>query len=252
LVRDLNVAVTGGGNSAGQAAIHLAKFARHVTLIVRGNSLNKDMSDYLVNQIKATPNIEVRVSTDIIGGDGRDRLERITVRDKTRNVVDGVPAELLFALIGATPQTDWLDGTVQRDAKGFIRTGHEVDLDAFPPARKPGSFETSLPGVFAVGDVRLGSTKRVATAVGDSAGAVQNIHQYIEDGERAARGKRQNPAPLYMEANLAPADAANSATQSSRGASTLAIRTDIVTSAPPAEASAAGTPAERPAAGEAA
>ena len=110
LVRDLNVAVTGGGNSAGQAAIHLAKFARRVTLVVRGNSLNKDMSDYLVNQIKATPNIDVRVSTHIIGGDGKDRLERITVRDKARNVVDNVPTELLFALIGATPQTDWLDG----------------------------------------------------------------------------------------------------------------------------------------------
>ena len=133
LVRDLDVAVTGGGNSAGQAAIHLAKFARRVTLVVRGNSLNKDMSDYLVNQIQATPNIEVRVSTDIIGGDGKDRLERITVRDKARNVVDNVPAELLFALIGATPQTDWLDGIVQRDAKGFIRTGHDVDLDLFRP-----------------------------------------------------------------------------------------------------------------------
>jgi thioredoxin reductase (NADPH) len=170
LVRDLNVAVTGGGNSAGQAAIHLAKFARRVTLVVRGNSLNKDMSDYLVNQIKATPNIEVRVSTDIIGGDGKDRLERITVRDKGRNVVDNVPVELLFALIGATPQTAWLDGIVQRDAKGFIRTGHDVDLDAFPRSRGPMSFETSVPGVFAVGDVRFGSTKRVATAVGESAG----------------------------------------------------------------------------------
>jgi thioredoxin reductase (NADPH) len=104
------------------------------------------MSDYLVNQIRATPNIDVRISTDIIGGDGRDRLEHITVRDKARNVVDSVPAELLFALIGATPQTNWLDGIVQRDAKGFIRTGHDVDLDAFPPSREPMSFETSVPG----------------------------------------------------------------------------------------------------------
>ena len=251
LVRDLNVAVTGGGNSAGQAAIHLAKFARRVTLVVRGNSLNKDMSDYLVNQIKATPNIEVRVSTDIIGGDGKDRLERITVRDKARNVVDNVPTELLFALIGATPQTDWLDGMVQRDAKGFIRTGHDVDLDAFPPSRGPMSFETSVPGVFAVGDVRFGSTKRVATAVGESAGAVQNIHQYIEDGLRAVMGKRQSPAALGIEASLASADATNSTTQASNGASTLAILTDIVTSASRAEASAAGTAAERPAMGEA-
>jgi thioredoxin reductase (NADPH) len=141
LVRDLNVVVTGGGNSAGQAAIHLAKFARRVTLVVRRNSVNKDMSDYLVNQIKATPNIEVRVSTDVIGGDGRDRLERITVRDKVRNVVDSVPAELLFALIGATPHTDWLDGIVRRDAKGFICTGRDVDLGVFPRSREPMSFE---------------------------------------------------------------------------------------------------------------
>jgi thioredoxin reductase (NADPH) len=213
LVRDLDVAVTGGGNSAGQAAIHLAKFARRVTLVVRGNSLNKDMSDYLVNQIRATSNIDVRISTDIIGGDGRDRLEHITVRDKARNIVDNVPAELLFALIGATPQTDWLDGIVQRDAKGFIRTGHDVNSDAFARSREPMSFETSVPGVFAAGDVRLGSTKRVATAVGESAGAVQNIHQYIEEGLRAGKGKRLRPAALRIEPSLASTEVTNSVAQ---------------------------------------
>ena len=191
LVSDLDVAVIGGGNSAGQAAVHLAKFARRVTLVVRANSLLKGMSDYLVQQINGAPNIEVRLGVEVIGGEGGERLERVAIHDKARNVVDSIPVELVFALIGATPHTDWLAGVVQRDGKGFIRTGHDVDLSAFPVPRKPLSFETSVPGLFAVGDVRFGSTKRVATAVGEGAGAVQNIHQYIEEGLSAVRDKRQ-------------------------------------------------------------
>ena len=157
-------------------------------------------------------------------------------------------AELLFALIGATPQTDWLDGIVQRDAKGFIRTGHDVDLDAFPSSREPMSFETSVPGVFAVGDVRFGSTKRVATAVGESAGAVQNIHQHIEEGLRAVRGKRQSTSALRIEGMTG---ATNSSTQTSNGVSTLGILTDIVTPISRVQASADDGVAVRPAAGEA-
>jgi thioredoxin reductase (NADPH) len=200
LVRDLDVAVTGGGNSAGQAAIHLAKFARRVALVVRASSLGKQMSDYLVKQIHAAPNIEVRLDADVIGGEGGARLERLTVRDKARNVVEAIPAELLFVLIGATPHTDWLDGLLQRDAKGFIRTGRDVGFGSFPLPREPMSFETSMPGIFAIGDVRLGSTKRVATAVGEGAGAVQNIHQYLEEGLSAVRDERHSAPAMRVEA----------------------------------------------------
>jgi thioredoxin reductase (NADPH) len=200
LVRDLDVAVTGGGNSAGQAAIHLAKFARRVTLVVRASSLGKGMSEYLVKQIYALPNIEVRLGADVIGGEGGTRLERVTVRDKARKVVDAIPAELLFALIGATPHTDWLDGLLQRDAKGFIRTGRDVDFESFPPSREPMSFETSVPGIFAIGDVRFGSTKRVATAVGEGAGAVQNIHEYMEERLGAIQDKRHRAGHVEVAA----------------------------------------------------
>jgi thioredoxin reductase (NADPH) len=108
-------------------------------------------------------------------------LESLAIRDNGRNVVDHIPARLLFVLIGAMPHTDWLAGVVQRDPKGFIFTGHDVDLRDWPLQRKPMTFETSVPGVLAVGDVRLGSTKRVASAVGDGAGAVQNVHQYLRE-----------------------------------------------------------------------
>jgi thioredoxin reductase (NADPH) len=181
LVEDLDMAVAGGGNSAGQAAIHLARFARRVTLVVRAASLAKGMSDYLVQQIRSTPNIDVRLQSEVVGGEGGELLESLAIRDNSRNVVDHIPARLLFVLIGAMPHTDWLAGVVQRDAKGFILTGHDVDLRDWPLQRKPMTFETSVPGVLAVGDVRLGSTKRVASAVGDGAGAVQNVHQYLQE-----------------------------------------------------------------------
>jgi thioredoxin reductase (NADPH) len=181
LVRGLDVAVAGGGNSAGQAAIHLAAFARRVTLIVRADSLVKGMSDYLVQQIRGTANIDVKLNSAVVDGEGRDSLERLTIEDKARKITEIIPATLLFPLIGAAPNTDWLAGIVQRDAKGSILTGYDVDLKHWPLQRRPMSSETSLPGVFAVGDVRLGSTKRVASAVGDGAGAVQNVHQYLDE-----------------------------------------------------------------------
>lgn len=199
-LRGLDVAVVGGGNSAGQAAVHLAEFTRSVTLIVRAGALGAGMSDYLVQQIGATPNIALRLNSEVVGGEGAERLERLAVRDRARNAVDVIPVALLFVLIGAMPHTDWLAGAVQRDEKGFIATGHDVDPGAWPQARKPMSFETSMPGVFAVGDVRLGSSKRVATAVGEGAGAVQNIHQYLDsaDQEPAAGDlvAKQVPPPL--------------------------------------------------------
>jgi thioredoxin reductase (NADPH) len=185
LVSDLDVAVAGGGNSAGQAAVHLAGFARRVTLIVRANALGKGMSDYLVRQIRNTPSIDVRLDSEIVGGEGGDHLETLTIQNNNRNTIETVRATLLFALIGATPHTDWLARAVQRDAKGFIVTGHDVDLGAWPIQRKPMSFETSVPGLFAIGDVRLGSTKRVASAVGEGASAVENIHRYLNEADQA-------------------------------------------------------------------
>jgi thioredoxin reductase (NADPH) len=190
LAHHLDVAVAGGGNSAGQAAIHLARFARQVTLVVRATSLDKGMSDYLVQQIHSTPNIDVRVDSEIINGDGRDRLETLLIENKKRNVVKTIPATLLFVLIGATPHTDWLAGVVQRDAKGFILTGHDVDLGSWPMQRKPMTFETSVPGLFAIGDVRLGSTKRVASAVGEGAGAVADIHRYMNEADKSIADTR--------------------------------------------------------------
>jgi thioredoxin reductase (NADPH) len=178
LVRGLDVAVVGGGNSAAQAVLRLARFARNVTLIVRGNSLERTMSDYLVQQIRSTPNVQVRLEAEVAGGDGGEHMQTPQVRDRASGAVETIPARFLFVLIGALPHTDWLHGTVQRDAKGFI-PGHRVDPALWPLQRQPMAFETSVPGVFAVGDVRLDSMKRVASAVGEGAGAIQNVHQYL-------------------------------------------------------------------------
>jgi thioredoxin reductase (NADPH) len=193
LAQDLDVVVAGGGNSAGQAVVHLAAFARRVTLVVRADSLAKGMSDYLVQQIRRTPNIDVRLQAEVVGGEGGERLERLAIRDKRSNVVENISAKLLFVLIGATPYTDWLANIVQRDAKGSIVTGHDVDLNFWPLQRKPMNFETSVPGIFAVGDVRLGSAKRVASAVGDGAGAAQNVHQYLQEMEHPVLTKEKTP-----------------------------------------------------------
>jgi thioredoxin reductase (NADPH) len=194
VVQDLHVAVAGGGNSAGQAALHLSAFARRVTLVVRANSLEKGMSDYLVQQIRRSSNIDVRLHAKVVGGEGDELLEALLIQDTARNITETIPANLLFALIGATPHTDWLDGVVQRDAQGFIITGHDVDLSAWPLHREPMSFETGVPGVFAVGDVRLGSMKRVASAVGEGAGAAQNVYQYLSEADRAANKPLLSPA----------------------------------------------------------
>jgi thioredoxin reductase (NADPH) len=186
LVGGFDAAVIGGGNSAGQAAIYLATTARRVTLIVRADSLERGMSDYLVQQIRHTPNIDARLNSEVTGAEGDELMEQLKIRDRASDTVEAIPVKLLLVLIGATPHTDWLADIVQCDAKGFILTGRDIDLAFWPLSRKPMNFETSVPGIFAAGDVRLGSTKRVASAVGEAAGAVHDVHQYIQETRETA------------------------------------------------------------------
>jgi thioredoxin reductase (NADPH) len=180
IAQDLDVAVVGGGNSAGQAAVHLARFAHRVTLVVRSDSLERGMSDYLVQQIRRTQSVEVRLGSEVVGAEGGNRLERISVRHAATGMVEAVRARMLFVLIGALPHTGWLDGAIQRDDKGFVATGSHIDPDRWPLSRSPMRFETSMPGVFAAGDVRLGSLQRVSSAVGEGAVVVQHVHEYLE------------------------------------------------------------------------
>jgi thioredoxin reductase (NADPH) len=183
-MRGRRVFVAGAGNSAGQAAIYLAKYAQEVTILVRGDALAPSMSDYLIKQIDGTPNIAVRSNTQVVTAHGSERLEALDLRTAA-GATESVAADGLFALIGVDPHTDWLAKTLARDARGFIITGHDLlDADGKPPAgwplaRPPYHLETSLPGVFAVGDVRSGSMKRVASAVGEGATAISLIHQYL-------------------------------------------------------------------------
>jgi len=177
------VFVVGGGNSAGQAALHLAKYARHVTLLVRGTSLAASMSDYLIEQIRSTRNVDIVHRATVVGGTAVDEsLTEIEMSHLDQGTTEVVPAAGLFLLIGSTPHTGWLEGTVQRDEAGYVLVGADVDRAALAdPARTPLPLETSVPGVFAIGDVRRGSVKRVATAVGDGAAVVQLVHGYLAE-----------------------------------------------------------------------
>ena len=179
--------VVGGGNSAGQAALHLAEFAKSVTIVVRSKTLAASMSDYLVKSIERAPNIDIRFETEITGGGGNGRLEWIDLEDRTTEAVERVAAAALFVLIGADPCTNWLPSEVQRDAWGYIATGGHCDcrLDV-AGERAPVMFETTMPGVFAVGDVRQGSIKRVASAAGEGAVCVRLIHDYLDEQSRRA------------------------------------------------------------------
>src|SRR5918993_2361323 len=175
------VYVVGGANSAGQAALHLAKFATRVTLLVRGDSLEAGMSDYLITQLQATANVEVRLHTRVVDGHGQARLDALTVEDVRTSQREQVKATAVFVLIGAEPRTGWLREVLQLDDRGFILTGRDIREPAWPLRRAPLPFETSLPGVFAAGDVRYGSVKRVAGAAGEGAVAVGSVHQYLQD-----------------------------------------------------------------------
>ena len=181
---DQHVVVIGGANSAGQAAIYFSKYARRVVMLVRGDSLSASMSQYLIDQIKKTPNIQVEAHARVSEVHGDSRLEAISIHCGDSGQNDRVPANSLFVFIGAEPNTDWLAGVVERDERGFILTGADLMRDGkrppgWPPDRDPYLTETSIPGIFAAGDVRHGSVKRVASGVGEGAMAVQFIHQYL-------------------------------------------------------------------------
>ncbi|HZO35634.1 MAG TPA: FAD-dependent oxidoreductase [Solirubrobacteraceae bacterium] len=173
--------VAGGGNSAGQAALHLARYAREVTIVIRGDSLGAGMSHYLVREIGATPNVTVRTETVITGGAGEGRLERLVLRHGADGEETTVAADALFVLIGARPHTDWLPAEVARDERGFLLTGDEVAGGDWPLDRRPLPLETSMPGVLAAGDVRHASVKRVASAVGEGSIAIQLVHGLLTD-----------------------------------------------------------------------
>jgi thioredoxin reductase (NADPH) len=179
------VYVVGGANSAGQAALHLAKFAARVTLLIRGDSLAAGMSAYLVTQIEAAPTIDVRLETRLADARGESRLEALIVEDTQTGRRDEVPAAAVFILIGAEPHTDWLRDAVRLDDHGFVLTGADVPADVWPVTRAPLPFESSLPGVFAAGDVRHGSVKRVAGAVGEGSVAVGSVHRYLAELDAA-------------------------------------------------------------------
>jgi thioredoxin reductase (NADPH) len=178
------VYVVGGGNSAGQAARHLSKHARHVTLLARSESLASGMSQYLIKELEAAENIQVRVNTQVVNGGGKGRLEHLVLEDRATKCTETVPAAALFVLIGARPHTRWLPEEVMRDERGYVITGNDLLRDGSPPEgwpleRPPMLLETSVPGVFAAGDVRCGSVKRVASAVGEGSIAIQMVHKYL-------------------------------------------------------------------------
>ncbi|WP_328429901.1 FAD-dependent oxidoreductase [Streptomyces sp. NBC_00443] len=180
-----DVYIVGGANSAGQAAMYLARGAKSVTLLVRGKSLSASMSYYLVQQIEEAPNVSVRARTVVESAHGSDHLEQLTLRDVDGGGTELVDAQWMFVFIGAAPLTDWLDETVLRDERGFILAGPDLSSDGRPPAgweldRPPYHLETNVPGVFVAGDARSESAKRVASAVGEGAMAVMLVHRYLE------------------------------------------------------------------------
>jgi thioredoxin reductase (NADPH) len=175
-----SVYVIGGANSAGQAALHLAKFAARVSLLVRGPSLDS-MSEYLITELHSTPNIEIRLNTRVVDGQGEYRLEGLVLENTKHGEREAVPAAAVFVLIGAETRTEWLGDQLQRDPRGFILTGRDTTSEYATQSRQPRPFETTIPGVFAVGDVRHGSVKRVAGAVGDGSVAVSTVHQYLAE-----------------------------------------------------------------------
>jgi thioredoxin reductase (NADPH) len=183
-MKDSEVFVVGAANSAGQAAVHLARYAAQVTVLVRGRSLADSMSEYLIREIGSAPNIAVRHRVAVTGGTGQSRLEGLTLTDLESGAAETVDAAALFVLIGAEPRTQWLPEAVRRDQSGFVVTGTDLLQDGqpgetWPLRRLPMFLESSLPGVFAAGDVRHGSVKRVASAVGEGSIAIRLVHDHL-------------------------------------------------------------------------
>ena len=188
-MKDSEVFVVGGANSAGQAAVHLARYAAHVTVLVRGRSLADSMSEYLIREIESAPNIAVRYGVAVTDGAGQSRLEGLTLTDLESGAAETVNAVALFVLIGAEPRTQWLPEAVRRDQSGFVVTGTDLlqggqPDEQWPLRRLPMFLESSLPGVFAVGDVRHGSVKRVAAAVGEGSIAISLVHDHLRSNGR--------------------------------------------------------------------
>jgi thioredoxin reductase (NADPH) len=180
-----DVYIVGGANSAGQAAVYFSKRVRSVTMLVRGPELERSMSYYLIQQIRAIPNIVVRTCTEVVAGEGDGHLERLSLRDSSTGTTETIDAQWLFVFIGASPRTEWLDGVVVRDPKGFVVAGPDLASDGlmapgWSEDRPPYHLETSVPGVFVAGDARAESAKRVASAVGEGAMAVMLVHRYLE------------------------------------------------------------------------
>jgi thioredoxin reductase (NADPH) len=180
-----DVYIVGGANSAGQAAAFFARHARNVTLVVRGDALERSMSYYLIQQLAAIDNVRVRTQSEVVEAHGSDHLEAVTLRDNKSGTLDTVPAGYVFVFIGAEPRTEWLGGGLARDPHGFVYTGPDLlNAGARPPGwdrdRDPFYLEASVPGIFAAGDVRANSVKRVASAVGEGAMAVTLVHRYLE------------------------------------------------------------------------
>jgi thioredoxin reductase (NADPH) len=183
---DEDVFVVGGANSAGQAAMYFSKYARTVTMLVRGASLTKSMSQYLIDQIAATNNIKVQCFCSVAEVKGNTSLEALVIKNSQTGETETVPASSLFIFIGAVPRTDWLNGLIERDEKGFILTGSDLprqdgQIKGWTLDREPYLLETNIPGIFAVGDVRYGSIKRVASSVGEGSICVQFVHRYLSN-----------------------------------------------------------------------
>ena len=182
--RGEDVYIVGGANSAGQAAMYFSQYARRVVMLVRGSSLASSMSQYLINQLKATPNIHIEFNSCVVEAYGENHLEAISVHCTVTGEINKVPANSLFIMIGAAPNTDWLADIVERDERGFIYSGPHLTRDGKRPNgwkldRDPGLLETNVPGIFVVGDVRHGSVKRVASGVGEGSVAISFVHQYL-------------------------------------------------------------------------
>ena len=210
-MRGRNVFVVGGGNSAGQAAVYLAKWAQQVTILVRAPSLADTMSDYLIREIGAAPNIDVSYRVQVTGGTGAGQLQSLVLHDIASGARRSIPADALFVLIGAQPRTEWLGEAVARDQRGFILTGPDLPAGTggrrWQPDRRLLPLETSLPGVFAVGDVRHESVKRVASAVGEGAATIPLVHRYLRAtaAPRTPAGQQRRPLASTPATRTQPA-----------------------------------------------